>query len=474
MSRKYKVLLIDDEPWILYGMKKLVNWEAFGFEVTEEASNGIQALDIIRQGEVDAAFSDIRMPGLDGMQLIEEIHKKKLHIKVVLVSGYGEFAYAKKAIQCGVSDYLLKQVKKEDLENVLRRLKSELDKEQETLGNDNMLEQLSEVLISKSSITIGEFMKPFAKDLPFGNYRVSHIEFREPSAVRNIKNDQSVNLVFQIGTNQALILENTDRMGTMADFPSIVRGGYCQTDNETLSLLEIYQKTESAFKTALFLDRSSLVEYKEIDQTDIRTFMSRAELILKEKKGNDRKKVLDRYYQLCMNGGLFIDQIVVLYNQIATLFYKYCSYKKDAVVWEYLTEEQILNEFGSFQSFFSFLYGQLQSDKEKDGRTSSQVQHILHMIEHNYAEDIKLADVSADYNLSIGHLSNMIKKETGMTFTEHITKKRIEESKRLLANEKFSVIEVAEKVGYHDYFYFTKLFKKQTGISPSKYRKKSK
>ena len=474
MSRKYKVLLIDDEPWILYGMKKLADWGSFSFEVTEEAANGIQALDIIRQGDIDVAFSDIRMPGLDGMQLIEEIHRLKLRTKVVLVSGYAEFSYAKKALLYGVFDYLLKQVKKEDLENVLKRLKSELDKEQKMIGNDNMLEQLSEVLISKSTITAGEFMKFFISDLPFQNYCICHIQYKDPSVIRKIKNDQSVKAVFRIGSNQALILENTDRQGVMTELPLGIKGGYCQTDQGTVSLLEIYQKTEIAFKTALFLNRDSLVEYKEKDQRDIRIFMSSAEQILREKKGNDRKKVLDCYYKLCISGGLFIDQIVVLYNQLATLFYKYYSYKKDSDVWNYLTEEQIFNEFGNIQSFFSFLYGQLQAEEVTEGKTSSQVQHILHIIEHNYAEDIKLADISADYNLSIGHLSNMIKKETGMTFTEHITKKRIEESKKLLTDEKFSVIEVAEKVGYHDYFYFTKLFKKQTGISPSKFRKKSK
>lgn len=474
MSRKYKVLLIDDEPWILYGMKKLVDWESFGFEVTEEACNGIQALDIIRQREIDAAFSDIRMPGLDGMQLIEEIYDQKLGTKVVLVSGYGEFGYAKQAIKYGVFDYLLKQVKKEDLENVLIRLKAELDKEKKTIGNDNMLEQLSEALISKSPITIGEFMKPYIPEMPFQNYSVCHIEFQDQSGVRNIKSDQSVKVVFQIGTNQALILENTDGSGVMPEFAFQVRGGYCQTDSKDISLLEIYQKTEIAFNTALFLDRSNLVEYREKNQKEIRTFMSRAELVLREKKGNDMKRVLDRYYKLCTSGELFIDQIVVLYNQIVTLFYKYFAYKKQADLWNYLSEEQILNEFGNLQAFFTYLYGQLQTEDMSDGKTSSQVQYILHMIEYNYAQDIKLADISAEYNLSIGHLSNMIKKETGMTFTEHITKKRIEESKRLLTNEKLSVIEVAEKVGYHDYFYFTKLFKKQTGISPSKYRKKSK
>lgn len=474
MSRKYKVLLIDDEPWILYGMKKLVDWESFGFEVTEEACNGIQALDIIRQGGIDAAFSDIRMPGLDGMQLIEEIYDHKFRTKVVLVSGYGEFDYAKKALQYGVFDYLLKQVKKEDLENVLTRLKKELDKEQETLGNDNLLEQLSEALISKSSITIGDFMKPYIPEPPSQNYCVCHIEFQDQSAVRYIKSNQSVKVVFTIGSNQALILENTDESEIMTEFPFQVRGGYCQTDDKDISLLEIYQKAEIAFKTALFLESSSLIEYKEKDQKDVRSFMAGAEVILREKKGNDMKKVLDRYHKLCIRGGLFIDQIVVLYNQLATLYYKYCSLKKDDDIWEYLTEEQILNEFGSLPSFFSFLYGQLQDGETKDGKTSSQVQHILLMIEYNYAQDIKLADISADYNLSIGHLSNMIKKETGITFTEHITRKRIKEAKKLLTNESLSVIEVAERVGYHDYFYFTKLFKKQTGISPSKYRKKSK
>lgn len=140
----YRVLIADDEPWTIFGLKKLVNWEKYGFVVTEEAHDGLEALRLIRSGRADVVFSDIRMPGIDGMGLIEKVKEEALPVKVVLISGYGEFEYAKKAIVYGVFGYLLKKVKKEDLEDVLIRLQEALEEEKIAARNKSAWEAMTE------------------------------------------------------------------------------------------------------------------------------------------------------------------------------------------------------------------------------------------------------------------------------------------------------------------------------------------
>ena len=101
----------------------------------------------------------------------------------------------------------------------------------------------------------------------------------------------------------------------------------------------------------------------------------------------------------------------------------------------------------------------------------SRVKKIIEEMNQRYTEKISLGDLADDCGLSIGHLSTLIKKETGQSFSEYITAKRMEDAKKLLCKEELSIDDVADMVGYHDYFYFTKAFKKYVGMSPSMYRK---
>lgn len=240
----YKIFLADDEIWVIMGLKKLIEKIGAPFQVVGEASNGVMALEEIEKKKPDVLITDIRMPGMDGLELMKEIRKKKLDTKVVLVSGYAEFDYAQKAIRMGAVDYLLKPVEAETFAKVLENLEKMLDE----------------------------------------------------------------------------------------------RGG------------------------------------KQEEQP-----------------------------------------------------------------------EEILNP--------------------------SALENIVEEIQSRYNENITLTDFSEKHNISAGHLSNLLKERLGMSFSEYITAKRVQKAKELLADERLSVEKVANEVGYKDYFYFTKVFKKAVGISPSKYRK---
>lgn len=244
----YKIFLADDEIWVIMGLKKLIEKVGAPFQVVGEASNGVMALEEIEKKKPDVLITDIRMPGMDGLELMKEIRKKKLDTKVVLVSGYAEFDYAQKAIRMGAVDYLLKPVEAET----------------------------------------------FAK-----------------------------------------VLENLEKM---------------------------------------------------------------------------------------------LDE---------------CGGKQEEQPEE--QPEEILNP--------------------------SALENIVEEIQARYNENITLTGFSEKHNISVGHLSNLLKERLGMSFSEYITAKRVQKAKELLADERLSVEKVANEVGYKDYFYFTKVFKKAVGISPSKYRK---
>ena len=119
----YKVVLVDDEELIIEGMKRLINWKELGCEIAGVAYDGDEALDIMNEAEPDILITDIRMPVYDGLELIRRAKEVNPEINFIVISGYSQFEYAQQAIKYGVKDYLLKPLKKRELENSLTEIK---------------------------------------------------------------------------------------------------------------------------------------------------------------------------------------------------------------------------------------------------------------------------------------------------------------------------------------------------------------
>ena len=118
----YSVYIADDEMWVIVGLKKRIEKTGLPFKVVGEANNGVMALEEIEKKKPDILFTDIRMPGYNGLELLELLRKKELDTKVVLISGYAEFEYAQSAIRNGAYDYLLKPIDQDKLQTVLERI----------------------------------------------------------------------------------------------------------------------------------------------------------------------------------------------------------------------------------------------------------------------------------------------------------------------------------------------------------------
>lgn len=132
----YKVVLADDEKWVLYGLSRLIDWEEQGFHIEGLASNGTEALESCRLIRPDLLISDIRMPGTDGLELVKKLREVSKRTVVIFISGYSDFAYAQQAIRMGVFDYLIKQVSREDLIAALRRVREYLETDPVTEGEE--------------------------------------------------------------------------------------------------------------------------------------------------------------------------------------------------------------------------------------------------------------------------------------------------------------------------------------------------
>ena len=125
----YRIILADDEEEVRKSIIKKIDWQAAGFEVVGDAENGREALEKIEALEPDVVMTDIRMPYMDGLELIERIRRKYPSMKVLIFSGFDDFEYAKQAIKLNVTEYILKPVNVEELTGILKRVKANLDEE---------------------------------------------------------------------------------------------------------------------------------------------------------------------------------------------------------------------------------------------------------------------------------------------------------------------------------------------------------
>ena len=126
----YKLMIVDDEQSIRRGIANGIPWNEWGFEVTAQASNGVEALEMIKQSKPDVVLSDIRMPEMDGVELMKRLNSEYPEIKIIILSGYSDFEYLNTAIKNNITEYLLKPTDIDEFEETFKRLKKKIDDDQ--------------------------------------------------------------------------------------------------------------------------------------------------------------------------------------------------------------------------------------------------------------------------------------------------------------------------------------------------------
>lgn len=185
-----KLLIVDDEPFIRQGLKILINWEEYGYEIVGEACNGLEAIKELEKKDVDIIITDLKMPEMNGIELIEYVRKNILdEIKFIVLSGYYEFEYAKKAIKYNVTDYILKPIQKDELIKVLVALKEEyLKQEQQSVIQkikDKVIydKYLNEVIYGRYDNTSLEYIKKCQKFSDELRYIIIEINYNDSDSM---------------------------------------------------------------------------------------------------------------------------------------------------------------------------------------------------------------------------------------------------------------------------------------------------
>ncbi|MCM3443667.1 response regulator transcription factor [Metabacillus halosaccharovorans] len=479
----YSVLIVDDEPWVAYGISKLINWENVGFKVIGEVFDGLTALEKIKEESPDVVISDIRMPGLDGLKLLEEIKSLKLNTKVILVSGYSEFEYAQRAIRLAASDYLLKQINKDKLIDSLVKIKKELESREkvESFNND-----LYHMLEGKQSATVADFYKVKGIESKHPYFQIINCHYEDHIMLDLFKeiqiSDEIHAIGFKTGQNKNTFMinyEGDNVQETLNDFiDTHLSGakmiGVSGIGTYSSSISSLYDEADIALCSEIFRPNKRIVYFQSgIMESQFNSLLFEIELALKARKQETITDLLDQLYEECKVNDLLIDQITHLYNRLISVLFKYYSRSDKMKDMDYLNFIQLTSHFRSVEKMFSWFKEMfyLHLDEEKIEPSNEQIKEVLAYIDDHFSTEIQLSTLAKKFNLSISYISTLVKKETGKTYSEYILEKRLNLAKNLLANQSLSIQEIVHQVGYKDYFHFNKLFKHNFGISPSKYRK---
>ncbi|WP_028611536.1 response regulator transcription factor [Paenibacillus harenae] len=483
----FTVLIADDEPWVVYRIREMIEWERLGFTVIGEAHNGLSALEIILEKKPDVVISDIRMPGLNGIELLEQIRFHDLRSNVIMISGYSEFEYAQKALRFGAFDYLLKQIDKDKLTDALERLKATLEEKQKVQkGLELLLDDLFEIFESDENMKLRNFLSSRGIDCDYPHFRFISCLYQDSSFPDAGETQPAFSgiryLRFRTGQNKVSFLINYDELKYPTGLLDFISNhlsdarciGISGIGVYSTPVAKLYQESDIALCSFFTRLESRIIEYKQAaDHASawMGTILQ-IEVAVKEQKPEQVNRLLDELCAECKERSMQIDQLCALYNQIVLLSYKYYSSTDADYEIEYMNYDQLFRQYRSVEELFGKLKAIFRQQTGEELHISNEmVKKIIEYIDANFTEDIMLVDLSKKFHITVGYVSALMKKETGKTYMEYVMNKRLNLAKELLQDTSLSIQEIVERAGYRDYFHFNKIFKKYFGITPGKFRK---
>lgn len=498
-----KLLIVDDEPYIRQGIRTTIPWENYGIRIVGEASNGKSALKLALQLMPDIIIADISMPGMSGLELAAQIGEYLPEVKIIILTAFGTTDNFIGAFESNVTRFVLKNADAAViLDNVLQ-VKAEIEKSKQlgasyeqlnNIYNENhhlikstlfsrfLHNQLSAKDFLEKAEKVGLFLSGPCYSMLLAKCRPEN-DWLTTNAFQNSFRLYTP-FVFFAEENMILIVLNTEKGGLAQEalqhiFPEIkpyIAGNQLACLNKVNSVQE-FSISYNCLKTRLSdCFWHSEWEYSVITQQYI--FPSRnTDTLLKDEKEImsailcentlQMNQALHNYFIHCKENSIpqsdFFDSI----KRLLLLFAATQSVEIDvnlfvSSICDLETPEEMVQALTNLLNSPSSLYA-----------LKPQIASALNYINENYSKDLRLEDVAQNIYLSAGYLSRIFKSETGYSFKEWVHRVRIEKARELIAHTELKYYEIAEKVGYRDYKYFSAYFNKICGCSAKEYRNRN-
>ncbi len=527
------VLIVDDEPYIREGLRILVDWEAEGFSIIGEASDGLEALEMLEFVQADLLITDISMPGMGGLHLLRELRERGMEdVHVVVLSGYREFSYAQTAMKYNCLDYIIKPINKDELLGILRKIARK--HEQRCIAEAK--DELRDSALLESNILpllMGKFDQINLDHVSGGlslsskiRYISIELDMSDPRiTVRSDENRRSMQrLLFAcvkntLGSRSGHVLFDVDKTENCYDVGLI----FCDSMASELGKEEqeffdwLVERTEAGVECGIVmqvgcevdrLDRLSesyrsanIAKFMQDFQGDgvlyIADEQNRIQDELSGEAYSHLKTRLDELVAAVEHGGRQEIEAAVdaLYRYMgeSSMDYRFMSMNINHILFRlinmavekdsHLDQQEAINYIienafdkgvvrGSAAHFAKFCCEFADYLRQIESQSAG---NILGMVEREIAEkymtNISLKQLGERFFINSAYLGQMFKKHYGMSFKDYLNSVRINSSKEMLVRTDMKVYEISAAVGYQSVDYFVNKFVSQTGETPARFRK---
>lgn len=520
----YRLIIADDEESIRNGIAHSLPWQEWGYEICALCANGEEVLEQLDAVHPDVVLSDIRMPGMDGVALMQRLSKDHPEVKIVILSGYSDFEYLNMSIKNHVAEYLLKPTDFEDFEETFRRLKVTLDHER--LQNAQITESvqrhfqlwLTSLLEGIASPSETERFRPMLTEAGIDQDNLMIVAF----AIDNHGGDEKGDLlqlwqnIWKIssalpagqlhqlpflfdGKNLVILysdeseIEPDDVIAQIRNLQQTVSdqlhvtlsAGISSLCTEPTMLPQAYEQAECCAKQSAFAGSQRIYTFQQLKNisSDELTYFD-TEKIEKALLGQDYETLrteIDRVLLLPGTARLDYQKVdrlcLSLLFHIALWSLRY-GIQMEEVMRTLGAHYADIHQCGTLTSKRDFvlacLFGcqQALSQRRSHGHSVNSVaQRVQEYVDAEYCSNhISLESVAAHVHKTSAYISRVFKNELGCNFTDYLTEKRMHLAVELLKEPDSKIYSIAEQCGYADTSNFIRVFKKFYGISPAEYR----
>jgi two-component system response regulator YesN len=525
-----KVMIADDEPFIRQGLKILINWDQYGFEICGEAANGKEALELMSTTEYDLIITDIRMPNMGGLDLIEHTWEYiSRHTRFIILSGFYEFEYARKAIKFGVVDYVLKPVQKDELIRALENYKEQYFKkmaERKKLEYSDKLvfdRHLAYLISDKYDEKNLEYVRdavPDCKDVRYISIEYDPSEPKFKALTKDgkikVKNElydvlrahlgehwyhaymdshpyeeiYGVGFLFakrfaeEAGINEKDYIQKLyNRLANSVSYKLTIYIGQKVSDISQLS--ESYKSTTIARTFQLFSKEKNIAYYDEIEgkQSNNRHPIDKEtmDVLIRSIEENDVEvieekieAVYEHFKELATEPDIIkINLDYLLFNLISLAKDLDADFDQEEIYrmisqggYEQIAVRGSVKHFKDFALEFS---GYLLEIRQH--ALGGVLTEIEKEITEHYMDNLSLKSLSEKYYINSAYLGQIFKRQFGNSFKDYLNNYRIDRATELLIRSDEKVYLIASEVGFNNTDYFISKFVQIKGITPLQYRK---
>lgn len=535
--KKYSVLLVDDEEDVVEAIVQKIDWDRLGYSLAGYAKNGLEALEIAEEKQIDVVLTDIKMPYMDGLTLSHRLKELYPSIKIIIFSGFDEFEYAKEAIRLEAEEYMLKPVDAGELSRVFQKVHEALDQEFDEKQSIHRLKNyyLESLPILQESLytsliegtlpqqdlesTLLDYQislpgKYFAVVILHNSLSLSPeginpllitMSIRKLAEERLQKNWRPCFFTYLGNTlfiaqmdKESDSLKLTDDCEILCRMArhickATVTAGIGKTVDNLMDLPLSYLGARDAVAYRVLYGRGKAIAISEIGLEGKEEHKVNKEII-------DEERLLDIYRSIRMSSEEELNKCIDLYIENSRLdspsLQEYHFFLMDLVtnMHKFLLANQVdtglifAKEEDVYQKVQQFSLAELSQwmkeickkmqiiiQEMRSDKTKSFVKKAVeHVHSHYMDKDLTVEALSQELHVSAAYFSTVFKRETGKSFINYLTDYRMEKALRLLMEEEEKTYIIAEAVGYSDPNYFSYAFKKKFGMSPSKYKSNSK